>query len=413
MKKEDFLKIMRSNAKKELTTEEENYFGTIGQALEEAFNANTIERNQKISDITTLLGTFEEGKSVAEVVRALAAKVDTLEKKAQRGLSGDDKYKLREMLENKKDEIIRAKETNTPWAIEFKAKRGASAAMTTSTILTGAVALNSMSVVDDLEVLVIQYPKNFIIDAIGGRAVARVPQILRWKEQGSESTSSLGLTREAGVKQITDKNFVWKTATRNKYAGRIEFTEELAMDFDQLLLQVIDMFEQQVIRAWNAGIQADIVSYCSEYTSTEMDGKFAAPSVSLAIKAGKLWVENQLYQPDIVMIRPGDAALAGIQQNANGDIVYVPDAIAFSGLTPFVSTNVPEGKIIIGQSNTIKEQHSSFILRRGTYGDQFIENEETIVGEVFSLLKLPTISKASWLIIDRDAMLSTLQTVGG
>jgi len=113
------------------------------------------------------------------------------------------------------------------------------------------------------------------------------------------------------------------------------------------------------------------------------------------------------------MIRPGDAALAGIQQNANGDIVYVPDAIAFSGLTPFISTNVPEGKIIIGQSNTIKEQHSNFILRRGTYGDQFIENEETIVGEVFSLLKLPTISKASWLIIDRDAMLSTLKTVVG
>ena len=113
MKKEDFLKIMRSNAKKELTTEEENYFGTIGQALEEAFNANTIERNQKISDITTLLGTFEEGKSVAEVVRALAAKVDTLEKKAQRGLSGDDKYKHREKLENKKDEIsVRRKQTH-------------------------------------------------------------------------------------------------------------------------------------------------------------------------------------------------------------------------------------------------------------------------------------------------------------
>jgi hypothetical protein len=407
--KEDFLKVVRSKAKQPLTEQEETFYSSTWEAVESGLNADKVERDKKLGDIETLLGTFDEGQTAAGVIRSLAKKVDDLEEKAKRGLSPDDRFKLRSMLEGKKDEIIRCKNSKDGnWAIEFKAKRAASAMMTTSTILTGAGAINSVSVMDDLEVLVIQYPKNFIIDAIGGRQVAKVPEYLRWKEQNTESTSTLGLTAEGAEKKLTDKSFVWKSATRTKYAGRIEFTEELAMDFDQLLLQVIDMFEQQVIRSWNAAVQTALVDYASDYTSTELDGFFKSPGTSQIIQAGKLWVENQLYTPDICFIRPGDAALATIQQNVNGDIVYIPEAVAFHGLIPFVSTNIPTGKIYIGTSNTVKEQHSAFILRRGVHGDQFIENEETIVGEVFSLLKLPTISQASWLELDIDTITEAL-----
>jgi len=405
MKKEDFLKIIRSKAKTDLTPEEENYFGSIGQAVEEAFTAESIERNKKLGDITALLGTFDEGQTAAGVIRSLAKKVDDLEAKAQRGLSPDDRFKLRSMLEEKRDEItkaMRATKSGTPnegkdWAIEFKAKRGASALMTTATVLTGAGAINTTSVMDDLEVLVIQYPKAFIIDAIGGRQVAKVPATLRWKEQTTESTDAVGLVTEGSTKQLADKLFVWKTADRAKYAGRIEFTEELAMDFDQLLLQIIDMFEQQVIRAWNAAIQVLIIAWASSYTSTELDGTFVNPQNAQVIQALKLWVNNNGYDGDILLIRPGDAALARYNQTTAGEIQYLPDNIAFPGMTVIESTNIPSGYMAVGSSGIIKEQHSSFILRRGTYGNQFIENEETIVGEVFSLLKLPTVSKGGWV----------------
>ena len=60
----------------------------------------------------------------------------------------------------KADEIKAARGTNNAWAIEFRAKRAASALMTTGTVLTGATAFNNTNVVDDLEVLVIQYPKK-------------------------------------------------------------------------------------------------------------------------------------------------------------------------------------------------------------------------------------------------------------
>jgi len=409
MKKEDFLKVCRSSAKKELTPDEESFFGAIGDGIEKAMELDSVARNKQIDEnLKKLVGQFDEGETVSAVIRAMATKIDALEAKAKRTFTNEDKFKLRQMLEDKKPEILAARKSNNNWEIEFRAKRGASAMMTTSTILTGATAFNNVNVMDDLEILVIQYPKNFIIDAINGKQVAKVPQTIKWKEQTTESTDATGVTSEGANKHLTDKLFVWKYATRLKYTGYIEFTEEVAMDFDQLLLQVITMFEDQVIRSWNAGTQALIVAYCSAYTNSELDGTFVIPQTSNVIQAAKLWIENNQYEPDILMIRPGDAALALIQQDANGQLNYLPEAVAFHGLTPFISTNVPVGTLIVGSSRTIKEQHSNFIMRRGTTGTQLIENEETIVGEVFTLLQLPTVSQASWISVNIATMKNAL-----
>lgn len=415
MKKEQFLDIVKRSMKKDPTPEELTFLGTIGEAIESAFQADTVTRKKELEDAVKQLGTFEDGRTAADIIRTLAKSVDDLEKKIKREFTTEDKFKLRAMLEEKKDEIKAArskKGSDGYWELEFKAKRGAAAMMTTSTVLSGAVAINNQNVMDDLEVMVIQYPKNFIVDAIGGRQVPKVPAVLRWKEQTTESTDATGAVSEGAAKNLADKLFVWKTADRAKYAGRIEFTEELAMDFDQLLLQIIDMFEQQVIRAWNAAIQALIVAYAPAYTTTELDGTFALPGISQVIQAGKLWIENNNYEPDIVMLSPGNAALARIATNTTGDIQYLPDAIAFHGLTPFISTVISSDSIIVGSSMNVSEQHSAFILRRGVTGTQFYENEETIVGEVFSITKLPTVSQNSWCELDVATVKAAL-TVSG
>lgn len=414
MKKENFLQIIRSKAKQPLTEQEESYFGSIGQAVEDAFAAEAVERKKAIDDLTALLGTFDEGKSAASVIRSLAAKVDDMESKAQRGLSNSDKFRLRDMLEQKKDEIMRARQTNNVWALEFKAVRAASAKMTTSTLVTGATAINNPNYFDDLEIVVVKYPANFIIDAIGGRQVAKVPESWRWKEQKAESTSTIGTAIGEGVaKPLTDKSFEYKSSDRKKYAGRIEFSSELQMDFDQLFIEVVNMFEEQVIRGWNAGVQADILAWANSYTTTGLDGFFVAPGVAQVIAAGKQYVSDNNYDADIIMINPVDAAKAMIHQNNDGDITYIPEAVAFSGLTPFVSNNIPAGTILVGTTGIIQEQHSNFIMRRGVYGDQLINNEETIIGEVFSNLKLPTHSKVGWVKLTVDTVLDSLtKTVG-
>lgn len=411
MKKDDFLKIVRSKMTKDPTEQELTFLGSMGEAIEQAFQADSATRKKEIDTLTEMLGTFDEGKSVSAVIRSLAQKVDDMEAKTKRGLTNDDKFKLRAMLDEKKDEILKAKRSNLHWELEFKAKRAASALMTTGTVLTGAQAINNVNVFDDMELTVIKYPANFIIDAIGGRQVSNVPQTWKWKEQADESDGVPAATSEGAVKSLTDKAFVWKYSTRKKYAGRIEFTEELTMDFDQLFMEIVTMFEDQVIRVWNEGVQTDIIAWVPAYTSTGLDGFFANPGVAQVISAGKLHVSDNNYMADMIMLNPVDAAKAMIHQNADGDITYIPEAIAFGGLRPFVTNKLTAGTIIVGTSNVVKEQHSAFILRRGVYGDQFIENEETIVGEVFSNLKLPTRSKNSWVKLDVDTVLGALTSV--
>ena len=408
MKKQDFLDAIKRAMKKDPNEQDMNFIDALAQGLEDAMGKDAVERKKQVDDIAALVGTFDEGKSAASVIRAMAQRIEDIEQKAKRGLSADDKYKLRAKLEEKKDEILRARNSNDGWAIEFKVARAASALMTTATVLTGATAINNPNVMDDMDVTVIQYPKNFVIDMIGGRQVAKVPAVLRWKEQLAESDGVPAKTNEGAVKPLTDKLFAWKTAARDKYAGRIEFSEELAMDFDQLLLQIIDMFEQQVVREWNKGVQAAIVAWAPAYTTSGLDGYFVAPGVAEVIKAGKLAVSNNNYDADVVMINPVDAAKAMIHQTTAGEITYIPEAIAFDGLTPFISTHVPAGTILVGVASVIKEQHSSFIARRGMYGDQLIENEETIIGEVFSLLKLPTESKKGWVKLTVATVLTAL-----
>lgn len=408
MKKEQFLEIVKRSAKKDLSAEELSFLGSIGEAVEGAFQADTVTRKKEIDDVLKQIGTFDEGETAASVIRALAKKIDDVEAKAKRGFSNEEKFKLRSMMEEKKDEILRAKGTNNAWAIEFKAMRAASAKMTTSTLVTGASAINNPNFFEDMELVVIKYPANFIIDAIGGRQVGKVPQTWGWKEQADESTSELGATLEGGEKKLTDKSFTWKYSTRKKYAGRIEFSAELEMDFDQLFIEVVNMFEQQVIRSWNDGIQTDLLAWCPSYSSTGLDDFFLNPGVAQVIAAGKQQVSDNNYDADIVMINPVDAAKAMIHQNADGDITYIPEAVAFSGLNPFVSNKIPAGTIIVGTTGIVQEQHSSFILRRGVYGDQLIDNEETIIGEVFTNLKLTTRSKVGWVKLDVATVLDSL-----
>ena len=411
MAKDEFVEKVKRSMKKDPTDQDMNFISAFGEAIDEIMKKDGVERKKDLKDLENKLGSFDEGQSAAAVIRSIAERVQQIEDKAKRGLSDGDKNTLRRKLEEKKDEIIRArsdKSNNSVWALEFKASRAASAMMTTATVLTGAQAVNSMNVFDDTEITVIRYPRNFVMDAISSTQVSKVPNPWRWKEQLADNDGLPAVTTEGSAKPLTDSLFAWKYADRKKYAGRIEFTEELAIDFEQLLVEIIDMFETKVIREWNKGVQAEIVAWAPAYTSTGLDGYFIAPGVAEVIAAGKLHVGNNNYDADQVWLNPVDAAKAMIHQSTSGEITYLPETIAYSGLTPFISNFVPVGTILVGQSNIVREQHGSFILRRGMYGNQFIENEETIVGEIFSNLKLSAEAKKGWVKLTVATVLTAL-----
>jgi len=411
MKKEDFMKIVRSKAKETLTEQDENFFGSIGEAVESAMNAESVERTKQLGELAKKLGAVPEGETMADVVRNMATQIDLLEKKAERGFTGAEKYKLKSMLESKKEDIQRARQGGNPWSIEFKAKRAASALMQTTTVLTGAAAVNTMNVFDDMDIVVIEYPKNFILDGINSRQVAKVPQTVARKEEITAGEGVPVATGEGVAKALVDKKFTWKYDTRVKYAGRLEMTEEVEIDFDQLVLQIVAMFEDDVIRSWQDGVLTAILNWADTYTTTGLDGAINNPGVYNVIGAGVLHVRNNLYEPDVIFLNPTDVAKIVYMQDNNGNQMFIPESLQFAGLTPFISTKITAGKVLIGTRRTVKEQHGNFIIRKGVHGDQFIENESTIVGEIFSVLSLPTQSQPSWIYLDIATVAAALQKV--
>ena len=414
MKKEEFMKIVRSKAKVELSEQEVAMFESIGDGIERALQMEQVERKAELDKLAGMLGVVEEGKSMADVIRTLASKLDSVEAQSKRNLSAGEKFQLKRALEAKKDEIMQVMrgEKATPWGLEFRAKRAASALMQTTTVLTGAAAINTDNVFDDLEITVIKYPVNFIGDAINSRQVAVVPASLKWKEQITAGTGAAGVIAEGVEKTLVDYKFSWKYAYRKKYAGRIEFTEETEIDFEQLTLDIIDMFETDVLRAYNAGLLADIVAWAPAYTSTALDGTLTKPTILNVVNAGKLAVAVNNYNADTLIINPADYAGVQNMQNSDGDPIFVPDAALFPGLRVFVTNNITQGTVLVGEGSIVKEQHGAFILRSGTYGNQFIENEKTIVGELFSVIKLPTESKKGWCKLDVDTVLAALEVAG-
>ena len=411
MKKEEFMKIVRSKAKAELSEQEAAMFESIGDGIERALQMEQAERNKEIEKLTGMLGAMEDGKSLSDIIRTLATKIDAVEAQSKRSLSAGEKFQLKRALEAKKDEMMAVlrKETSTPWGLEFRAKRAAAAMMQTTTVLTGAAAINTDNVFDDLEITVIKYPVNFIGDAINSRQVSVVPYSIKWKEEVTAGDKVSRVVTEGSTKPLTDFKFEWKYAYKKKYAGRIEFTEETEIDFEQLVLDIIDMFESEILRAYNAGLLADIVAWAPAYTSTALDGTLTKPTILNVVNAGKLAVAVNNYNADTLIINPADYAGVQNMQNTDGDPIFVPDSALFPGLRVFVTNNITQGTVLVGEGNIVKEQHGAFILRSGTYGNQFIENEKTIVGELYSVLKLPTESKKAWCKLDVDTVLAALE----
>lgn len=411
MKKDAIMQIARSKATKPLTVEEEAFLSPFAEAIESATNEEAVERGKVAANLEAIaakLGDVEAGQTMASIVRGMAQTIDDMDAKAKRGLTSYQRFNLMTKLEEKKDVIQRARKSGEAWEIEFHAKRTASGLMTAANTLTGATAFNNPNLYDDMDVVFIQYPKNFIIDAINSKQVSKVPANWKWKEQIAGGVGVPTVVTEGSAKPLVDYKFEWKYATRAKYAARIEVTEEEEMDFEQLQLSIINMFERDVITVWQNAIYALVIAYATTYVSSAMDGTLVAPSVYSVIGALKLAVQAANYEPDIVIMNPGDAAQAIYSQTSTGQQQFIPESLQFAGLRPYFSNLVTIGTIIVGTSSTIQEQHGPFIIRKGVTGTQFYENESTIIGEIFTATKMPTASKASWAIGDVATMKQAL-----
>lgn len=365
---------MNERAKKQ----EEAYSKSLNEALRSVLGAQ--EKNEQGQTVT-----------IADQLRNLAEGLEKVEKNNVRQLSNVEKFQLRKMVKEQHKDICEAIRNGNDLEITFNAKRAA-AIYTAATAVandTGVLLPLNENFEFESEISKIRYPENFILDVISNRQVARVPQQIIKNEQAT-AEGAVALVAEGGTKPLVSDTFLRTLTLRKKYAAHIEWTEEFEVDNELLYNEILMMFEEKVIRFWNNGLIGTIVSNGTAYTTSVMDDTLVIPDNGLAVIAAQSVINGMNFNADLVLMHPSDIVTTMFTQDTEGNSRLLPymQNGSINGMRVVSSNAITLGTAIVMDSSIYREMHSEFILRFGTYNDQFIKNQKSAVGEVYSILRV-------------------------
>lgn len=398
-------------------------------ALDEALKARQAETDESYSAsfkaaLAEQMGAIEKdenGKVVpfAEQLKNVAEALERVEKQNTATIGEKEKFQLRKYVRENHKEIVNAiKQGKDLDGMEFSAIKAPAMFTTTSAVTNGSGV--SLPLVENYlvenDIAVIRHPENGILEAIPSTQVSKVPaQVIR-VEQATEE-GAVAVVAEGGTKPLTSDTFVRTITTRTKYAGRIEWTEEFEMDNELLFDEIVRLFENKVNRAHRDGIIAKMITNATAYTTSVLDGTFVAPDNALAVIAGQSVIQGMYFMPNLIVMNPADIFAVMFTQDAEGRAELKPyitndnGVYRINGMRVVASYVIAQGTALVGDSTLYREWHSNYIFRVGTYGTQFIENEKTAIGEIFSLLRISNIDKPGWMVLDLEAVKTSLTKV--
>lgn len=401
-----------------LEADQEKFVNALDEALKarEANTEETFSEGLKAALAETLgaIEKDEQGKIVpfATQLKNIAEALEKMENHNTELIGEKEKFQLKKYVRENHKAIVDAIKTGKELPeFEFSAIKAAAMFTTTSAVTNGSgvgLPLVENYLVEN-DIALIRHPENFILDVIPNNQVAKVPSEVIRPEQATEE-GAVAVVAEGGTKPLTSDTFIRNRTLRKKYAGRIEWTEEFEMDNDMLFAEIVRLFEDKVIRAWQDGIISTIQTNAVAYTSSVFDGTFVKPDNALAVIAGQSVIQGMYFTPNVVIMNPSDIFTAMFTQDTEGRaelkpyIVNTNGSYTINGMRVFASYKIAQGTALIGDSSVYREWHSAFIFRVGTYSDQFIKNEKTAIGEVFSLLRIANNEKPAWMVIDLDAV---------
>ena len=391
-------------------------------ALDEALKARQADNDESYSSsfkaaLAEQLGAIEKDEAgnvvpFATQLKNIAEALEKMEKVNTELIGEKEKFQLKKYVRDNHKSIVEAiKNGKDLPEFEFSALKAAAMFTTTSAVTNGTgvgLPLVENYLVEN-DIALIRHPENFILDVIPNNQIAKVPSEVVRTEQATEE-GAVAVVAEGGTKPLTSDTFIRNRTLRKKYAGRIEWTEEFEMDNEMLFAEIVRMFEDKVIRKWQDGIISTIQTNAVAYTSSVFDGTFVKPDNALAVVAGQSVIQGMYFTPNVVIMNPSDIFTAMFTQDTEGRselkpyIVNNNGSYTINGMRVFSSYKIAQGTALIGDSSVYREWHSGFIFRVGTYNDQFIKNQKTAIGEVFSLLRIANNEKPAWMVLDLDAV---------
>lgn len=363
----------------------ENALNERAKAQDEAYSASMQEA------LRSVIGAQEKDENgnivnIATQIRNLAEALERTEKSQIRKMDDKEKFQLRKLIEDNATNIRSAIKNGTELELEFRAAAKFTAATAVANDTGVLLPLNENYEFEE-GVVRLRYPANFVLESISNRMVSKVPQQIIKNEQATQE-GAVAVVAEGGTKPLISDTFLRTLTVRKKYAGHIEWTEEFEMDNERLFNDILDMFEKQVLRAWNAGLLADIVANGTAYTTSVLDDTLVVPDNALACIAAQSVINGMNFNADTVYMHPSDLVSTAFTQDVDGNFRIKPYLMdgKINGMNVYANNGVTLGTAVVMDSSIYKEQHGGFILRFGTYDDQFIKNEKSAIGEVFSIL---------------------------
>lgn len=402
----------------DITADQEKFIAALDEALKarQADNDESYSASFK-SALAEQMGAVEKddkGNIVpfATQLKNIAETMEKMEKHQTQIISEKGRFQLKKFVKENHDAIVKALKNNEDFeGFEFSAIKAAASFSTTNAVSNGTVTMPLVeNYLVENDIAVIRHPENFILDAIPNRQVSKVPQQVIRTEQATEE-GAVAVVAEGGTKPLTSDTFVRTTTLRKKYAGRIEWSEEFEYDNEMLFAEIVRMFEDKVIRAWQDGLIATIQTNAVAYTTSIFDDTFPVPDNALAVIAGQSVIQGMYFMPDTVIMNPSDLFATLFTQDTEGrplDKTYIKDG-KINGMTVFSSYKIAAGTALVGESSVYQEWHSNYIFRVGTYANQFITNQKTAIGEVFSLLRIANIDKPAWMVLNLATVKAALQ----
>ena len=231
-------------------------------------------------------------------------------------------------------------------------------------------------------------PNEYIFQIASRRTVPEITEYKTWLEEGGEE-GAFAIVAEGAVKPLMSKNLVRNVSKYKKVAGKRVYTEEFAKFRKEAYRIIEDLFNDQIMRNYQALLTTDLLAKAAAYVGTTLDGQYENPTDYHAIGAVAAQIETLEFYPDLLILNPQDKWRIGLSQNAEGTFymnipMYNPNGeVSMLGFRVFTSSRVPAGTAILGESGLFKIEDEPVTVRLG-YGINVTKDGDGKVTDVSS-----------------------------
>lgn len=270
-----------------------------------------------------------------------------------------------------------------------------------------------------------RYPKEYIFDIADRTTVQEVPEYIIWDEEG-DTEGAVAIVDESGLKPLLSFEVVSNSSKAKKAAGKVIVTTEFEK-FKKRKYQIIKgLFNDKVMRDYQAILTAQLVAAASSYIGTTLDGTIPSPTDYDAIGAVAAQLETLDFAPDTLVINPQDKWRMALTKNADGDYIAmgIPvmganGQVQFMNFRTITSNRMTAGTAILGEGNCWKIEEEAVAVRigegvtmnGGTAESDFDYNRMRIIGELFFHSYIPSNHAGSFVLFTFDTVKAALESV--